>query len=104
MRLCVRVLVSAAAIAIFAMVTYGQDSDAASYIETGTRLWHQANYTGAVSNYTKAIDLDEALLNSGKLDDAQLKRLAGTYLLRARVHRILWHFDESLDDISRCLK
>lgn len=101
-------LETVATVAVFAMLiaaAYGQDSaSAAIYIERGTQFWHHADYNAAISNYTKAIELDEALVGSGQSSDSDVKRLGNTYLLRARISRILQSFNAAFHDISHYLR
>lgn len=89
----------------FITAPYGQDSGSADlYIERGTQLWRRADYSAAISNYTKAIEVDEALVRSGQSNHINLKRLGNTYLLRARVRRIMQSFNVAFEDIGRHLR
>ena len=104
-RAGLQILVTMVVFATFITAPYCQDSGSATlYIERGTQLWRRADYSAAISNYTKAIEIDEALVRSGQSSDSDVKRLGNTYLLRARVSRILQSFKAAFEDINRYLR
>jgi tetratricopeptide (TPR) repeat protein len=74
------------------------------YIQRGTMLWRHADYQGGISSYTRAIEIDEAIVQVGQANQADLERLASTYLTRARVRRVVRAFDGAFADIDRALQ
>jgi tetratricopeptide (TPR) repeat protein len=74
------------------------------YIHRGTDKWHHADYAGAISDYTRAIEIDEAAVQAGKAAQTDLERLASTYLTRATARRVCRAFDGAFADIDRSLQ
>jgi tetratricopeptide (TPR) repeat protein len=72
------------------------------YIERGTALWHKADYEGAILNFSKAIELDEASFGS---DTVQAERLVATYFKRATLlSEIRRSYDDAIADINRVIQ
>jgi tetratricopeptide (TPR) repeat protein len=73
------------------------------YVNRGTALWHKADYEGAISNYSKAIEIDETSLTPA--GEVQVKRLAQTYLNRAiLLGEALRNFDGAFADLNRAIQ
>lgn len=73
------------------------------YIKRGTSLWHKADYEGAISNYSQAIEIDEASLASAGM--RQVERLAQAYLQRAiLLGEALLRFNEATADLDRAIQ
>ena len=98
-------ILSIGLLVVLTVSCWGQEANTPNfYLERGTLLWHRADYDGAISNYTKAIEIDEAKVKAGHADEPDLKRLASTYLIRAKVRRVCRRFDGALADIDRSLQ
>lgn len=75
------------------------------YIERGTALWqNKADYDGAILNFTKAIEIDEAGLRTAGLGGIQAERLARTYYKRAiLVGEVRRRYDDAIADLNRAI-
>jgi tetratricopeptide (TPR) repeat protein len=75
------------------------------YIERGTTLWHKADYDGAILNFTKAIEIDEASLTTAASGKIQVERLTKAYLNRAiLVGEALGKHHDAIADLDRAIQ
>ncbi len=76
------------------------------YIERGTALWQKkADYDGAILNFTKAIEIDEAGLATAGPGGTQAERLARTYHKRAILVGEVWRkYDDAIADLNRAIE
>ncbi len=97
-------ILSAALLLPFSSVFTQQPSTATFYIERGAFLWHHADYEGAISSYTRAIEIDEETMRVPQAHKPVASRLANTYLTRAEVRSVCRIFEGAFADIDRALQ